>query len=116
MDMFLKSFEKIAVMASMISPEEYYELVHEKDPYIGALGGAAAGAAIGAKKGKPGSRAKAALIGAALGGTGGAAAGHQIGKALKHYQAHRIRKAVTNLSLRSTPARQHFANPSENES
>jgi outer membrane lipoprotein SlyB len=111
--MFLQSFQKLAALAQTLSPERYYELVHEKDPYVGATAGATLGAAIGAAKGKKGERAKAALLGLGLGAVGGGTAGHQVGKFVGRYQAHKIRRTAESTGLRSTPARSSFTHHEE---
>lgn len=106
--MFRDQFSKIATIASMITPEDYYELVHEKDPYVGAVLGATVGGAVGGYKGAKGSKSKSALIGAALGGASGAVTGHYVGKGLKHYQANKVRRIQEDLNLRSTPSRKYL--------
>jgi len=103
--MFTKGFAKLAATVVTLSPERYYELVREKDPYVGSLAGAAGGAAAGAMKGAKGKKSKAALIGAGLGAAGGAAAGTVASKALKRYQARRIERLARELRLRATPPR-----------
>ena len=104
--MFILGFTKVAVpVSAQISPEEYYELVHEKDPYIGSLLGGAKGAAIGAYKGTKGKKDRAALIGAGTGAITGALTGSLTGKALKHYQSNKIRRLASDLHLRATPTR-----------
>ena len=105
--MFLEAFEKTAVVAATLTPEQYYDVVREKDPYAGALAGALTGAAVGARKGKPGNKSGAALLGAGLGAVTGGTAGHLGGKALRHYQAHRVRRLTGDLGLRATPQRHH---------
>lgn len=105
--MFIEGFAKVAVLATTLTPEQYYDLVREKDPYTGALAGAVAGAAAGGIKGKHGRKAATALAGAAGGAIAGAAAGHAGGKALRRYQAHRVRRLAGELGLRATPMRPH---------
>lgn len=102
--MFIHGFSKLAVAVVTLSPEKYYELVREKDPYVGSLGGAVTGALIGGKKGAHGKKSKAALIGAGVGAATGAVGGHAVGKGLKHYQAKRIKRLAEELHLRATPA------------
>lgn len=104
--MFMKAFEKVAVTLVTMSPEEFYDVVGEKDPPTGALLGAIAGGAGGALKGKKGRRAASALKGAVGGAAAGGATGYAGGKALRHYQANRIRRLSSELHLRSTPGKQ----------
>lgn len=85
-----------------MTPEEYYEVVREKDPYVGATAGALAGALTGAAKAKQG-KAKAALLGTGLGALGGAITAHVGGKALRHHQAKKVRRMAEDLNLRATP-------------
>jgi outer membrane lipoprotein SlyB len=103
--MFIHGFHKLATAVVTLSPERYYEIVREKDPYVGSLTGAAAGAAAGAAKGAKGKKSKAALIGAGIGAATGAAGGAVISKGLKHYQARRIERLARELRLRATPPR-----------
>lgn len=103
--MFTTGLKKIAIAIVTMTPEEYYSHVGEKDPYIGAVTGSLAGAAAGAYKKRS---AKAALIGAGLGGASGATLGHVGGKALRKYQANRVRKMTGHLNLRSTPSRSSY--------
>ncbi len=107
--MFTTGLKKIAIAIVTMTPEEYYSHVGEKDPYVGAVVGSLAGAATGAKKKRT---AKAALIGAGLGGASGATIGHLGGKALRSYQASKVRKMTGNLNLRSTPSRSSYSRPS----
>lgn len=106
--MFILALEKVATTYASISPEEYYDLAREKDPYVGALTGSHLGAAVGALKGKKGSRSKAALVGAALGSVTGGTAGHVGGKLLRRYQSGRIRRLANELNLRSTPTKHRY--------
>ena len=108
--MFIKGFTKSASTVVTMTPEEYFEIAREKDPYAGSLAGAAAGAAAGALKGARGRKAEKALIGAALGSVGGAAAGHVVSKAVKKYQSHKVRRMAEELHLRSTPKRADYSN------
>lgn len=103
--MFIHGFQKLAVAVVTLTPEKYYEIVREKDPYIGALTGAVGGAAAGALKGSKGKKSKAALIGAGVGAATGAASGGLMSKGLKHYQSRRIENLTRELRLRATPAR-----------
>jgi uncharacterized membrane protein YebE (DUF533 family) len=103
--MFIHGFSKLAVAVVTLSPEKYYEIVREKDPYVGSLAGGAAGAAAGAIRGAKGKRSKSALIGAGVGAASGAAGGHVASKALKHYQTKRVKRLAEELRLRATPAR-----------
>lgn len=112
--MFTRSFQKTSAALVTMSPEEYYEHVGAKDPYMGAVGGALAGAAAGALKGKKGKRAASALKGAALGGATGVSTGYVAGKAVRGYQARRIRRLLEELRLKSSPGRhQHTAQDKE---
>ena len=104
---FLAAFEKTAVTAAQLTPEEYYALLHEKDAPTGALAGAAAGAAAGARKGKSGGKSRAALIGAGLGAAGGGAVGAVGVGAVRRHQARRLRRVLNELNLRSTSQRLH---------
>ena len=104
--MFIHGFSKLAVAVVTLSPEKYYEIVREKDPYMGSLAGTAAGAAAGAAKGAKGKKSRSALIGAGVGATAGAIAGHTGSKALKHYQTKRVKRLAEDLRLRASPARQ----------
>jgi outer membrane lipoprotein SlyB len=103
--MFITGFSKLAATVVTLSPERYYELAREKDPYVGSLTGALTGAVTGGIKGAKGKKSKAALVGAAAGTVGGAAAGAVLSKGLKHYQAHRIERLSRELRLRATPPR-----------
>jgi len=101
--MFTLGFNKIAgSMKSNITPEEYYALQSEKDPYMGAVLGAVAGAAAGGAKKKS---YKAALIGAGLGGASGASLGHLGGKASKAVRLSLLKHEISNLKLKSSPGR-----------
>lgn len=101
--MFTLGFNKIAgSMKSNITPEEYYALKAEKDPYVGAVVGALAGAAAGGVKKKS---YKGALIGAGLGGAAGASVGHLAGKANKAVRLALLKNEVENLKLKSSPGR-----------
>lgn len=106
--MFSQGFKKTATTVVTMSPEHYYDIVREKDPYQGAVAGAMIGAAAAAKKAPSGSKAKAALAGAAAGAASGAAIGHFGGKAIRGYQAKRVRRLAGELSLRATPARSTY--------
>jgi hypothetical protein len=103
--MFLTAFLKVAALTATVSPEAYFEHVHEKDPYIGAAVGGKAGLLAGAIKGKKGGKAKAALIGEILGSIGGAGAGHGVKKVMQKYHAHKLRGYAEDLNLRATPHR-----------
>lgn len=103
--MFNQGFQKVAVAVVTLTPEKYYELAREKDPYVGSLSGAVAGAGIGAIKGAKGHKHKSALVGAGIGAISGAASGGLASKALKRYQARRIERLTRELRLRATPAR-----------
>jgi uncharacterized protein YcfJ len=107
--MFLKGLTKVAATLVTMSPEEYYDIVREKDPLTGSLTGAAAGAAAGGIKGAKNKKAKAALVGAGAGAVGGALAGHQVSKVVKRYQAHKVRRIAEDLRLKSTPSRKNRA-------
>lgn len=109
--MFTKGFYKVAgTLKSNITPEEFYELKSEKDPYLGAVIGAISGAAAGGAKKKS---YKAALIGAGLGGSAGASAGYLSGKAAKAVKLHLLKKEVDNLKLKSSPGRSDYSHHSE---
>lgn len=103
--MFLKGFLKTAATMVTMTPEEYFEVVREKDPFVGATIGALAGAGHGLWKGKKNNKAQAALIRAALGGSAGAVGGHLGGKVLRHYQANKVHRMADELNLRATPHR-----------
>lgn len=104
--MFHLGFKKIAAtLKSNISPEEYYDLKGEKDPYVGALMGALAGSAYGGIKHRT---AKAGLIGAGLGASFGAGSGHLAGKANKAVRLHLLKKEIQNLQLKASPGRQDY--------
>jgi len=101
--MFTKGFYKIAgTLKANISPEEYYDLQAEKDPYVGAVLGSLAGAGVGGAKRRT---AKAALMGAGLGGAAGASVGHLTGKVGKAVRLALLKKEVHNLKLKSSPGR-----------
>lgn len=108
--MFIFGFSKLATAVVTLSPERYYEIVREKDPYVGSLAGAAAGAATGAAKGAKGKKSKAALIGAGVGAASGAVGGSLASKGLKRYQSHRIESLARELRLRATPPRNRDRN------
>ena len=111
--MFHLGFSKIAgTMKSNISPEEYYDLKSEKDPYVGAVLGSLAGAAVGAVKGK-GNKHKAALKGAALGGAAGASAGHLAGKLSKAVRLSMLKHEIKNLKLKASPGRGDYSDSKE---
>jgi len=106
--MFIKGFEKTASSAALITPEEYYNLKAEKDPYIGALAGAAVGAGVGGYKHRT---AKAALKGTGAGAAGGLLTGYLAGKAGKAIRLGILKHEIENLNLKTTPGRQqHFRN------
>ena len=100
--MFLSGFNKTAATLVTMTPEEYYEVVREKDPFVGATVGSVLGGLAGARKG---GKAKSALIGAAAGGAGGALTGHVIGKAIRKHQAKKVRRMAEELNLKATPGR-----------
>lgn len=105
--MFIKGFQKVAVAPTVnLTPEDYFAAIGEKDPYVGAVLGAAAGTAAGAIKGKH-NRSKAALLGNLAGGATGGAAGYLGGKAVRSYQARKVRRLTGELNLRATPSRGH---------
>jgi hypothetical protein len=103
--MFVIGFVKQAATIVTMSPEDYYDIVREKDPYMGGLAGAAAGAAAGAIKGAKGRRHKNALIGAGVGAGAGVVGGHAVSRAVGHYQARKVRRIADDLKLKSTPSR-----------
>lgn len=105
--MFSHGFKKIAVTMANITPEEYYELLGEKDPLVGAALGSLAGTAVGLKKGPKKHKGKWGLIGHGVGAAVGGTAGHYGGGLLRRYQAHKVRKMQEDLNLRATPARAH---------
>lgn len=100
--MFIKGLNKIAVTLVTLSPEEYYETVGRKDPYVGALSGAAAGAAIGGSKKRT---AKAALIGTGVGAATGGSIGYLGGKGVRKYQSKKVRRLTGELHLKTSPGR-----------
>jgi hypothetical protein len=101
--MFKTGFNKIAgTMKSNISPEEYYDLKSESDPWVGAVGGALAGAGAGALKHKT---HKAALVGAGIGGAAGASTGYLAGKIGKKVRLSLLKKEIKNLKLKASPGR-----------
>ena len=104
--MFTHGFTKIAYMKSNITPEEYYELKGEKDPYVGAVLGSLAGAAVGGAKAKS---AKGVLVGAGLGGAAGASTGYVGGKLNKAVRLSLLKKEVEHLKLKSSPSRGDYA-------
>lgn len=108
--MFLSGFIKTATTLVTMTPEEYYEVVREKDPHIGANIGAVIGGIAGYRHGLKGKKVrikapKAALVGVALGGGTGAVTGHLLGKAIRAYQAKKVRRMADELNLRATPGR-----------
>lgn len=103
--MFIASFEKVATTLVTMSPEEFYDVVREKDPATGAVAGGYGGALAGALRGKKGGKTKAALIGAGLGSVVGGAAAAGGGKLLRHYQAKRVHRLADELNLKATPHR-----------
>ena len=104
--MFTRGFTKVAFMKSNITPEEYYDLKGEKDPYVGAVIGALAGAAAGGHKKKT---HRGALIGAGLGGAAGASAGYLGGKANKAARLSLLKSEVRHLKLKTSPGRGDYA-------
>lgn len=88
-----------------MTPEEYYDIAHEKDPAVGAVAGGALGGLAGAIRGSKGGRSRAALIGTALGAASGASTGALAGKALKRYQTKKLRNLTEQLHLRTTPGK-----------
>lgn len=110
--MFKQGFLKIAAgsLKSTISPEEYYDLKSEKDPYVGAVLGALAGAGAGGAKKK---NYKAALIGAGLGGAAGASAGHLAGKANKAVRLGILKNEARTLRLKASPGRGDYSHDSK---
>lgn len=96
-----------------MTPEEYFDTVGEKDPLVGAIGGAAAGTLHGLRKGPKGKKGKYGLIGNAVGAAAGGAAGHFAGKALRKYQTHKVHRMSEDLKLRSTPARKAYMSHEE---
>lgn len=100
--MFLSGFVKTAATLVTMTPEEYYDVVREKDPFVGATVGALVGGAVGAKKG---GNSKSALIGAATGAASGAAAAHAVGRGVRKYQAKKVRRMAEELNLKATPGR-----------
>ena len=111
--MFSNGFRKVAIAVVTMSPEEYYHAVGEKDPLVGALGGAAAGTLAGLKKGPHGKKDKYGLIGNAAGAAAGGVAGHYGGKLLRKYQTHKVHHLSEDLKLRSTPSRSSYSNQGE---
>lgn len=103
--MFCDSFKKIAVTLVTLTPEEYYDIVSEKDPYVGAVAGGLTGKTIGALRGKKGRKGRAAAIGALLGGTAGAATGKAMGQMVRRHQAKKVHRIAEGLHLRATPHR-----------
>lgn len=101
--MFLTGFNKIAVTLVTMTPEEYYDVVREKDPYVGASVGSLLGAGVAHKKLNP----KHALLGAGVGAVTGGTAAHFGGKLLRKYQANKVRRMAEDLNLRSTPTKSH---------
>ena len=109
--MFYIGFNKIAgTLKSNISPEEYYDLKAEKDPYAGAVIGALVGAGAGAAKRRT---HKAALIGAGLGGAAGASLGHLSGKASKAVRLSLLKKEINHLKLKASPGRADYQHDSK---
>lgn len=110
--MFTHGFIKIAgSMKSNISPEEYYALKSEKDPYVGAVLGSIVGAGAGAAKKRS---YKAALIGAGLGGSAGASLGHLGGKVNKSVRLALLKNEIENLKLKTAPGRGDYSHHKEN--
>jgi uncharacterized membrane protein YebE (DUF533 family) len=103
--MFLTGFSKVATTMVTMSPEEYYDVVREKDPYVGENVGAISGAIAGATKGSKKKKLKSAVVGAGIGALAGAGAAHLGGKALRSYQAKKVRRMAEDLHLRATPGR-----------
>lgn len=111
--MFTSGFYKVAVtLKSNITPEEYYDLKAEKDPYLGAVVGSVAGAAYGGLKGRT---ARSALKWAALGGGAGASAGYLTGKTNKAIRLKLLKNEIDSLKLKASPGRHdyHQANHGE---
>lgn len=100
--MFHLGFAKTAATLVTMTPEEYYEHVSDKDKYVGALLGAATGAAAGGYKKRT---ARGALIGTGVGAAAGGSLGHLAGKGLRSWQAKRIRRLAAEHGLRTTPQR-----------
>lgn len=101
--MFISGFNKIAgTLKANISPEEYYDLKAERSPWVGAVGGALAGAAVGGAKKKT---HKGALIGAGMGGAAGASTGYLAGKAGKAIRLSLLKKEINSLKLKASPGR-----------
>ena len=111
--MFHTGFIKIAAsMKANITPEEYYSLKAEKDPYSGAIFGALAGAAgAGIKK----KTHKAALVGAGLGGASGASLGYLYGKGKKAVKLALLKKEIESLKLKSSPGRGDYHHSSKED-
>jgi uncharacterized membrane protein YebE (DUF533 family) len=103
--MFLTGFNKIAVTLVTMTPEEYYDVVREKDPFVGATAGGLGGAILGAIKSKKGSKHKGALLGSGVGAATGALSTYGAGKALRQYQAGKVRRMAEDLHLKSSPGR-----------
>ncbi len=103
--MFCDSFAKIAATLVTLTPEEYYDIVREKDPYVGAVTGGLAGKAVGALKSPKGKRSKGAVIGALVGATTGAGVGAGLGSMVRKHQAKKVRRIAEGLHLKSSPGR-----------
>ena len=103
--MFLSGFLKTATTLVTMTPEEYYDIVREKDPFVGAVTGSLVGGAVGGIKGKHG--AKSILTGAAVGAGTGAVSSHLGGKLLRRHQANKVRRMAEELNLKSTPGRRN---------
>jgi len=100
-------FKKIATAPTVnLTPEEYYATVGGKDPYVGAVIGSAVGGIAGAIKGKS-NRSKAAILGALAGEAAGAGTGYIGGKAVRSYQARKVRRLTGDLNIRATPSRSY---------
>jgi hypothetical protein len=107
--MFVDGFFKTAAgPIAQLTPEEYYDLVREKDPYVGGAVGAAAGLAHGAFKGKAGARAAKALKHGGIGAAAGTAGAYGVSKLVKKHQANKVYKMTGGLRLRSSPSRSSF--------
>jgi len=103
--MFIRSLLKTAATLVTMTPDEFYEDVHHKDKYVGAITGNLAGMGHRAHKAAKGTKSKAALIGALAGTAAGGVAGEIGGRALRNYQANKVYRLADELNLRSTPQR-----------
>ena len=104
--MFLVGFVKTAATLVTMTPEEYYDVVREKDPFVGATVGAVLGGLAGARKGtKKSGKSRSALAGAVAGGALGAVNAHLLGKAVRRHQAKKVRRMAEELNLKATPGR-----------